>query len=193
MRDWHEFQTQLPGQDANEYASHCPLHMPLWDLIFSPPAPIVIAPARLVIPNLRSENLLGAQSMPSVLFEANQAPINSRRLEENPIIASRDILPTDQRLARTAAAIENRSAWIYIPSKGTFYLFFTTRSNTSGLHVDERRAKLWTLKVAQLRSVISRFIPAQSQPLKRATKERLVSAIYAVATITVANINDLLE
>ena len=81
-------------------------------------------PARLVTPSLQSENLLAAQSMPSVLFEANQAPMNSRRLEENPIISSRDILPTGERLARVAAAIQSRSAWIYIPFKVTFYFTF---------------------------------------------------------------------
>jgi hypothetical protein len=51
---------------------------------------------------------------------------------------------------------------------------------------------LWKLNIPQLKSVISRFIPDQSRPLRRATKERLVAAIHAVAVITVADINELI-
>ena len=81
---------------------------------------------------------------------------------------------------------------IYSFQSHFLFYFFTTRSNASGPHADERVAKLWKLNVAQLKSVISRFIPDQSRPLRKAAKEHLVAAIHAVATITVANINDLL-
>ena len=86
IRDWTEFKAQLPENDLDAYASRCPLHKPLWDIIFSPSPPSVIVPARLVIPTLESVHLLAAQSMPSVLFREKQPPVHYRRLEDTPII-----------------------------------------------------------------------------------------------------------